>query len=187
MKVINLFAGPGAGKSTTAAGVFHELKIAGANAELVGEFAKDLTWEGRHGALQNQLYVLGKQYQRLDRLRGQVDIVVIDSPLMLSCVYLPRVIKDGASEEWLRFRSLIGATAKAAFNTFDNINFMVRRNKPYNPKGRGQTEDEARVIDREMEEMLRKEQLPYHEVYGDATAPTQVISILQRLQAHRLL
>ena len=27
MQVINLFAGPGAGKSTTAAGVFHRLKL----------------------------------------------------------------------------------------------------------------------------------------------------------------
>ena len=184
MKVINLFAGPGAGKSTTAAGTFHELKVAGVNAELVGEFAKDLTWEGRHGTLQNQLYILAKQYHRLDRLRGQVEVVVIDSPLMLSCIYLPRVITDCRGEEWRTFRSLIGATAKAAFNTFDNINFVVRRTKPYNPKGRNQSLDEARVIDGEIEEMLRREGLPYHEVYGDSSAPTQV---LQVLQAHRLL
>ena len=29
MKVINLFAGPGSGKSTTCAGVFSKLKLAG--------------------------------------------------------------------------------------------------------------------------------------------------------------
>ena len=43
------------------------------------------------------------------------------------------------------------------------------------------------LIGLSIEEMLRKEQLPYHEVYGDATAPTQVLGVLQRLQAHRLL
>ena len=40
MKVINLFAGPGAGKSTTAAGLFHLMKIAGMNVELVTEFSR---------------------------------------------------------------------------------------------------------------------------------------------------
>lgn len=187
MRVINLFAGPGAGKSTLAAGLFHELKLSGVNAELVGEFAKDLTWEGRHGTLQNQLYVLGKQYHRLERLRGQVDVVVIDSPLLLGCVYLPRVIPDSKGEQWRTFRSLISETALAAFQTFDNVNFMVRRLKPYNPKGRNQTIEEARTIDREIEDLLQEKAIQYFDVYGDSTGPQQILHQLQRLQAHRLL
>ena len=39
--VINLCGSPGAGKSTGAAYVFSQLKMAGVNAELVTEFAKD--------------------------------------------------------------------------------------------------------------------------------------------------
>lgn len=41
MKVINLFAGPGSGKSTTCAGVFSKLKLAGVNCEMALEYAKD--------------------------------------------------------------------------------------------------------------------------------------------------
>jgi len=39
-KVINLFAGPGAGKSTTAAGLFAEMKRANVDVELVTEYVK---------------------------------------------------------------------------------------------------------------------------------------------------
>ncbi len=43
--VINMFAGPGAGKSTLAAGTFFRLKCLGVNAEIAPEYAKDLVWE----------------------------------------------------------------------------------------------------------------------------------------------
>jgi len=45
MLVVNLFGAPGAGKSTGAAYIFSQLKMAGINAELVTEFAKDKVWE----------------------------------------------------------------------------------------------------------------------------------------------
>ena len=37
-KVINLFGGPGAGKSTIASGLFYHMKIAGYNVEMTGEW-----------------------------------------------------------------------------------------------------------------------------------------------------
>lgn len=40
---VNLYGGPGSGKSTTAAGVVSQLKLLSINAELVTEYAKDLT------------------------------------------------------------------------------------------------------------------------------------------------
>ena len=47
MIVVNLFAGPGSGKSTTCAGVFAKLKLAGVNCEMALEYAKDKVWEER--------------------------------------------------------------------------------------------------------------------------------------------
>ena len=43
--VVNLFAGPGAGKSTGAAYIFSMLKMAGIDTEYVNEYAKDKVWE----------------------------------------------------------------------------------------------------------------------------------------------
>lgn len=45
MIVVNLFGAPGVGKSTGAARIFSNLKMAGINAELITEFAKDKVWE----------------------------------------------------------------------------------------------------------------------------------------------
>ena len=47
--VVNFFAGPGAGKSSMAAGLFAELKFRGVNCELATEYAKDKVWEGSLG------------------------------------------------------------------------------------------------------------------------------------------
>ena len=46
MKFINLFGSAGAGKSTTALGVAHNLKINGYKVEYVSEYAKQLVMSG---------------------------------------------------------------------------------------------------------------------------------------------
>src|SRR3954464_5942728 len=104
--VVNMVAGPGTGKSTTAAGVFHELKLSGVNCELVQEYAKDLVWADNLKQLGNQVYILGKQYNRLWRLQDKVDVVVTDCPLFLS-VYYGQHMSDNFKELALElFRSM---------------------------------------------------------------------------------
>ena len=59
MNIINIYGGPGVGKSTGAAMIFAKMKMLGINCELVTEYAKTLTYEKRFEILQeNQLYVL---------------------------------------------------------------------------------------------------------------------------------
>lgn len=149
MKVINLFAGPGAGKSTIAAGVFSKMKKLGLNVELVTEYAKDLTWEGRQNLLNyDQLYVFAKQQRRLDRLRNVVDYVVTDSPLLLGLAYLR---KD--------YPASLGGLIYDYWNRYNNINFFLsREDKVYNPIGRNQTEEEARKLDDKIYSILATNQ-----------------------------
>ena len=79
MLIINLFGAPGAGKSTGAAYVFSQLKAAGINAELVTEFAKDKVWEETKAVFESQAYIFGKQYLRISRLVGKVDVASTES------------------------------------------------------------------------------------------------------------
>ena len=155
MKVINLFAPPGSGKSTTAAGVFYDLKSAGVNAELAGEYAKDLVWSGRQRCLSDQLYVFGKQHHRVYRLQQDCDVVVMDSPILLGLAYAdhyPQCFKD---------------TVHWAFNQYDNLNFYINRVKKYNPKGRNQTEAESDAKGLEIKALLSGYNVRYTTVNGD--------------------
>ena len=67
MIVLNLFGVPSAGKSTGAAYIFSKLKMAGVDAELITEFAKDKVWEDNKEVFKpdNQCYLFGKQFYKI--------------------------------------------------------------------------------------------------------------------------
>lgn len=140
--VINMYGGPGVGKSTTAAGVYSLLKTHGVNAELVTEFAKDLTWEERHDALACQPYILGKQYHRLMRLVTKVDVIVTDGPILNSILYNSSVLPE------------LPAFADALYEQFDNRNYLLTRTKQYEQAGRTQDEAAARRLDNGIRDLL---------------------------------
>jgi hypothetical protein len=117
MKVINLWAGPGAGKSTTAAGLFFLMKLTGRRVELVTEYAKEVVYDQDPTRIKNQLLILAKQDERLRRLQGQVDYVITDSPLPATWVYAKPPFQD----PWFH------KTVNAVFRTYDNFNILVSR------------------------------------------------------------
>lgn len=160
--VINLFGGPGTGKSTTCAGVFSLLKNRGVNAEMALEFAKDKVWEKSTHTLSNQIYIFGKQHHRFWRLRGQVEVIVTDSPLLLSLYY-------GNRESDTFHRLVIEEHEK-----FRSLNFFLERVKPFNPSGRLQNEEQAKGIDGELRRILEKHQIGYRQVVADEEAPLEI-------------
>lgn len=166
MKVINLFAGPGAGKSTTAAGLFNLMKLRGHKVELVTEYAKDLTYEKAHDKLQDQEHILEEQFKRQERLVGHVDWIITDSPLLLSHIYYKGSDKN--------FRNQI----TNFFDFYDNENFFLKRTKPYSRYGRSQTSDEAKEIDRQILDMLEEQKFGYTILLGDEDAHVLIYNIL---------
>ena len=147
MRVINLFGGPGTGKSTTAAALFALMKREGYNVELVTEFAKDLVWTERNKELNDEVYIFGKMYHKLWRLRDKVDYVIIDSPLP-TCLYYDNERIDN-------FRDFV----LSAFHTFKNTNFLLKRNFKYQEEGRVQTEEEADLVDKDIRSMLERDHI----------------------------
>ena len=91
MYIVNLFGGPSSGKSTLATKIFSNLKINSLlNVEYIHEYAKDLVYEKRFNVLSNdQLYVFAKQNHMLKmiELGNEIDVVIVDSPLILSAVF----------------------------------------------------------------------------------------------------
>lgn len=167
MKIINLFAGPSSGKSTTAAGLFYLMKSNLYNVELVTEYAKDLTWEERSKTFDNQIYIFAKQYHRLFRLQDKVEWVITDSPLLLSIIYAKHVPHS--------FNQLVLDIWKSQ----DNISFFIDRVKKYSPIGRVQTEEESIQIDKQTKDMLNMYNIDYYSVAGDLQAPEKIYKYLK--------
>lgn len=162
--VVNLFAGPGAGKSTAAAYIFSQLKMKGVNCELITEFAKDKTWEKNYSALRCQEYVFGKQSYKMDRCRDQVDVIITDSPLPLGVFYNQNPVLGQHYEHLVM----------DVFNTYDNINYFINRKKPYNPVGRNQTEEEAKEIDVRIKKFLQVHDISYRIKDGTEAGYTDI-------------
>lgn len=172
--VVNLFAGPGTGKSTTMAHLFAELKWAGIDCEMVTEYAKDKVWEGSEHILDNQYYVSGKQYHKLRRLVGKVDVVITDSPILLGIIYGPNEPKE------------FGDLLEKYNAQFNNFNIFLNRVKEYNPNGRLQKNiEEATKKDNEIKSMLLERKISF--VGRDAkkeNIPQMVSEILSHLNKH---
>ena len=153
---ICLFGGPGCGKSTTAAWLFAQLKLKHIEVELVQEYVKTLAFEGRKPESWDQLWLLSKQMRREDvMLRNGVDVIVTDSPLLLSTCYAMKYNCPGAKH--------LVAIAEEFDNTYQPLNIFINRGeKAYSQKGRYQSEAEAREMDGVIQGVLANK--PYHTI-----------------------
>lgn len=166
MKVINLLGGPGIGKSTIAADVYSAMKWEHMNVELVTEFAKELAWEERHLTFKDQSYLFAKQNHKLWRLKGKVDYVINDSPLLLVLAYQPKDYYDN-------FEPFV----KSVWNSYDNLNILLNRVEPFHENGRIHSEWESRNFDRQIKHLCKDEK--YH-VDGNAKAKDTILNIVKQ-------
>ena len=165
MIVVNLFGAPGAGKSTGAAYIFSKLKMLGVNAELVTEFAKDKVWENNSVALSDQTYVFGKQHYRISRCADKVDVVVTDSPLLLSALYNQ---SDLLGDD---FNDLVAKI----FKSYSSLNYFIERNKPYDKTGRLQNEEESDILAERLKGLLDKYEIDYKKQKGNTTGYDNIV------------
>lgn len=164
--VINLWGGPGCGKSTTMAKIFSELKIKGYNVEMVSEFAKDLVYEKRNETMKDELYIFAKQNHRLFRVKDKVDIIVTDRPLPLTCVYDKVYGKNDKNLHTL---------VRRTFKEYDNINILLGFNENnYKKEGRLQTKEEALNLHHKIAEEL--------ELYGDTLSVYTMENIIKEIE-----
>ena len=157
MNVINLFGEPGAGKSTGAAYIYSQLKMRGINVELVTEYAKDKVWEENTVVFKNQAYIFGKQFYRISRCEDKVDIIITDSPLPLSIIYNQN---ENLTENFDK-------TVMDVFNSYNNINFLIKRTKPYSGIGRHEDEQEACELKENIQLMLKNQNIDVITINGD--------------------
>lgn len=153
--IVNIYGGPGAGKSTTALQLVAELKKLGYHADYVSEVAKELVYakdfEHLDGTLKNQSKILSEQKRRLDIMLDNVDVVVTDSPLLLNTVYL----KENAPEY---IESVF-----SQYENYNNYNVVVERDLSveFEQEGRIHNLEESIKKDGEINTLLDSHNIDY--------------------------
>ena len=83
--------------------------------------------------------------------------MITDRPLLVSVLY--NRMKHGSAT----FERL----AKELFHQYNNVNYFVHRNKPYNPNGRNETQNEAEQLGQQMMQLLIDEDIPFTHTDGN--------------------
>lgn len=170
--VVNIFSGPGAGKSTMCAGIFSDLKHQGVECEMALEYAKDLVWQKRNFTFEDQLYLFAKQHHRIFCLLGQVDVVITDCPILLSPVY------DGHN------RKTLEKLIVEEHNKMWTYNVFLKRKKKYNPNGRIHNEAQAHTIDRKTLDVLDRNGIPYETADPSNEGRNKLVHKINMLRAY---
>lgn len=159
-KIINLFGGPGIGKSTTAAKIYNELQMAGYECDLPYEFPKQVAWEDNRSQITDQLFIFAGQHRNIVRSYGKVDYIILDSPVLLSLVY-KNLYNEGFPS--MLYGNNFDSMALDVFNGYDNINFnIVRKSKSeYIKEGRFQSYDESIKVDNMVTKVLEDNNVDY--------------------------
>ena len=157
--VVNLFGGPGVGKSTLACGLFYFMKIKHLNAELVREYVKAWAWESRPIGEYDQFYISGKQAKYESLLYNKVEFLITDCPIILSPIYESFAGNDDPVTKVGSFKFMKQAEAKGI--KYKNYVLARDKNVPYDVKGRYNSIKTAGDIDKFMQEKLSEWEVPF--------------------------
>src|SRR5574343_173021 len=140
--VINLYGGPGVGKSTIAAGLYYRMKQLGISCELVSEFAKEAIYDGNKKIFNDQYYIFGTQHYRMLRLMGEVKYIIFEELVYNEDIKFPQ------------------------------INYFISRTNKYDIAGRNETEEQAYLIDIKIQKLLVDKNIYYTHICIDNAVET---------------
>lgn len=144
---INLNAGAGCGKSTTAARLYGELSAEGYQVEHISEFVKEWAFLKRNPVSFDQVYIFAKQIHREDVRLRYVKQVIAECPILLSVVYA----KYYGFKHWKEILNLVLKFEE----TFPSLNIILdRKGIEYDEKGRYQSLKESQDVDNLVMEMV---------------------------------
>jgi hypothetical protein len=164
--IVNILGAPSAGKSIAAMRTTCDLRVKGVSVEYCNEVAKSFVFEHRKKALTCQPYIYGKQLKNMESLMGEVDVIVTDSPLILSSYYNLRNCPG-------RYPAIFDTLVAEHWKALGGLTFFLHRAHAYDPIGRYQSEEEANEISLELLELGRKH-MPVIEMLGDDEAPSKI-------------
>lgn len=171
MKVINFFGSSGSGKSTQSLKLAAHFKEQKVRVEYVPEYAKYLVYSKHDRMLMDQFKIFAEQRHHVDILKDhEVEFAIMDSPLVLGLLY---GYKNKTVDE--DFAKVI----TNEFNKFDNINFFVSRNVPFDPVGRIETAEGSDNDSVVLKELLNKLNINYVDI-DTTTSIDEILNYIKK-------
>lgn len=147
--IVNLFGGPGVGKSTAAFYLMAKLKMAGVDCEYTPEFAKDKVWEGNLDVFNCQFFVTGRQAWQIRRLFNKVEVIITDSPIALGAPYADSLeLAACCLKEFEKYKDI-------------NYNIVLTRSTNFVENGRRHSQKESAELDNKVTDLLEKNNIEY--------------------------
>ena len=153
---INIYGGPGVGKSTLAARIYSDLRRGFFNVELVREIVKDYVYLGRPIKPWDYVHTFGQQFEAENLpLSAGVKSIITDSPLFLQCIY-------AFENDSPAYEPLVDLCRKFD-EEFPPFNILVVRSDatPYETIGRWQNKTEAIKVDKTIRDALDQHLIDY--------------------------
>jgi len=155
-KVINIIGGPGCDKSLISSAIILYLHLQNKTVETIPDYAKSLVWQQNYEVLKNQYFIAQRQFEMLSLLDGQVQFLITECSLPQVLYYNENYAENICDIAKTRAQIL------EWYGQYDNVNIFVERGeKKYVHTGRFQDEEQARVIDRGLRDVMEREKLPY--------------------------
>lgn len=161
--IINLFGGPGIGKSTLASGLFSEMKKNHYDVELTFEYPKIVAWEENYSTIKDQFFITANQHRNISRLYNKVKYIIVDSPIILGVIYKEKY-NDPIEYPSYFYDHTFDKFIIELFKKYNSLNIILTRDdSTYNENGRFQTLNESKEIDDEIKSHLTKNEINFIE------------------------
>lgn len=166
-KIVNLIGAPSSGKTTTRNYLMNRLRIEQSKiqTEEVTEYAKELVYENP-ALLADQFYVTSEQNRRIQRYNNKVDVVLVDSPIILGVVY-----NQTLPPSWETF-------VIDLFNSYENVNFLLPPMQFGNSYGRVHNYEEANEIHSKIRKLLTKYDIHYSDHFSNIDTYNKLLGII---------
>ena len=176
--LINLFGGPGIGKSGIAAGITYKMKKKHISVNNPYEFPKRLAWDKNIPAISDQLYVFANQHRGIAECYDKVDYIVIDSPILFSTIYHRYYTKGYPAEMYGKvFHDMVIDLHRR----YSSVNILLERTEgSHNEKERYQNLKESIVIDTLCKNVLEEVGSKYHTIKVNEDSVKNIMKIVKK-------
>jgi len=183
-KIINLFGGPGIGKSSIASGLTYKLKKKHITCDNPYEFPKVLAWDENYSAISDQLYVLANQHRGIVKSYGKVDYIILDSPVILSLIYKDYYNAKRKSDHPSRlYKQNFDNMILDIHKGYESINILLKRGKgKHNDKERYHNLEESKELDTMIQESLDLHGIEYYIVEVGKNTLKDIYNIIKNIK-----